>query len=211
MIPPRSPIRLVCFDIGGVIVRICRTWAEGCAAAGLPVRDPQRWQSAKPARRAIVDEYQRGRIDGRTFAARLSAQVGGLYSPSEILGIHRAWLLGAYQGMAEVVDRLHGQGIRTAALSNTNHEHWTRLGGYPAVTAMRHLLASHQLGLIKPDPAIYHRAESIFGTSGGEILFFDDLLENVEAARSVGWSAEVIDPLGEPAEQVAAVLRANQV
>lgn len=204
--PTSSPIRLVCFDLGGVIIRICRTWAEGCAAAGLPVREPERWRSTMAARRAIVDEHQRGRIDGWTFASRLSSLVDGLYSPAEILGVHRAWMLGAYSGMAEIVARLHGAGIRTAALSNTNHEHWTAIAGYPAVASMQHLLASHQLGLIKPDPAIYRRAEALLGCSGGEILFFDDIPENVEAARGVGWRAEVIDPLGEPAEQVEALL-----
>ncbi len=44
-------IRLVCFDLGGVVIRICRTWAEGCAAAGLEVRDPLLWRQTKPARR----------------------------------------------------------------------------------------------------------------------------------------------------------------
>ena len=33
-----TPISLVCFDLGGVVVRICRSWAEGCAEAGLDVR-----------------------------------------------------------------------------------------------------------------------------------------------------------------------------
>ena len=29
---------IVCFDIGGVLVRICRTWEEGCIAADVPLR-----------------------------------------------------------------------------------------------------------------------------------------------------------------------------
>ena len=32
------PIRLVCFDLGGVLVKICRSWSDGCRAAGLDVR-----------------------------------------------------------------------------------------------------------------------------------------------------------------------------
>ena len=32
-----SQVRIVCFDWGGVILRHCRSWQEGCAAAGLPV------------------------------------------------------------------------------------------------------------------------------------------------------------------------------
>ncbi|MCZ6735630.1 MAG: hypothetical protein O7C65_07570, partial [Planctomycetota bacterium] len=99
----QTRIRLVCFDLGGVVLRICRTWAEVCAAAGLDVRDPSQWKQTKPARAALIEQYQTGRIDGQTFAQQASALVGGLYSPAEILGIHRAWLLAEYDGLNELV------------------------------------------------------------------------------------------------------------
>ena len=67
--------RLVCFDLGGVIIRICRTWAEGCRAAGLDVRRPELWRQTHIARRRIIIDYQTGRIDGLTFASRASALV----------------------------------------------------------------------------------------------------------------------------------------
>ncbi len=206
-----SAVRLVCFDLGGVVIRICRTWAEGCAAAGLPVRDPDLWQSTGPARRALVHEHQTSRIDALTFAARSSAMVGGLYSPAEILGVHNAWLLTEYEGMRQLIDLLHGAGLETAALSNTNHEHWARMGEFPAVFRMRHLLASHRLGLRKPDHEIYQRVERQTGCAGEQIIFFDDTPDNVGAARAVGWRAEAIDPAGSPAEQITGALRAHGV
>jgi putative hydrolase of the HAD superfamily len=198
--------RLVCFDLGGVVIRICRSWAEGCAAAGLPDRDPGIWTATAPARRAVNDRYQTGRIDGAAFAAQLSALVGGLYTPSEIMGVHRAWLLEEYPGIADLVARLRKSGLRTAALSNTNHEHWTAIGAYPAVMRMHDLVASHQVGLHKPDPAIYRRLEAITGFAGAEIVFFDDTAENVDAARAARWHAGLIDPAGSPAAQVDAFL-----
>jgi len=36
-----SGIRMVCFDLGGVLIKHCRTWREGCAAAGLRLRVPR--------------------------------------------------------------------------------------------------------------------------------------------------------------------------
>ncbi len=204
-------LRLVCFDLGGVVIRICRSWAEGCAAAGLPVRDPALWQRTRPARRRLIEQLQTGRIDGATFAARASDQVAGLYSPEEILGVHRAWLLDEYDGMVDLIDRVHDAGLDTAALSNTNDEHWGRLDTLPAVMRMRHRLASHQLGLLKPDERIYRHLEEQLGYRGDQIIFFDDTPTNVVAARNVGWHAHVIDPEDNPPQQVAAVLRDHGV
>ncbi len=206
-----TTIRLVCFDLGGVVIRICRTWAQGCAAAGMTVRDPGLWRRARPARRQLIDELQTGRIDGATFAARASELVAGLYSPAEILGIHRAWLLDEYDGVAELIDRVHHAGLDTAALSNTNHEHWTRMGDFPAVMRLRHLLLSHQLGLHKPDPKIYRRLEHQLGYGAGEILFFDDTPENIDGARAVGWDARLIDPNADPSQQIGEALRDHGV
>jgi FMN phosphatase YigB (HAD superfamily) len=47
---------------------------------------------------------------------------------------------------------------------------------------------------IKPAPDIYRAFEKATGRSGSQILFFDDLAENVAAAKSLGWHAERIDP-----------------
>lgn len=195
-----NPIhRLVCFDLGGVIIRICRTWAEGCAAAGLEVRQPELWRKTRVARRRIIIDYQTGRIDGLTFASRASALVDGLYSPAEILGVHHAWLIDQYQGVAELVDRLHGADVATASLSNTNHEHWSRMGEFPAVLQMRHHLPSHMTGLHKPDPRVFERVEQQLGHHPSEIIFFDDTAENVESALAHGWRAHQIDHDGDTA------------
>ena len=200
-------IRLVCFDLGGVVIRICRSWAEGCAAAGLPVRDPALWERVRLARQTLILQHQTGRIDGATFATRVSGLVAGLYSPAEILGIHNAWLLDEYEGVADVVARLHRTGVDTAALSNTSHGHWARMGDFPAVMRIRHHLPSHRLGLHKPDPMIYRRLEGLLGYRGREIIFFDDSPDNVTGARGVGWAAEVIDPAAAPATQIRDALR----
>lgn len=206
-----GPLQLVCFDLGGVVIRICRSWAEGCAAAGIPVRDPTLWQRSRPARRRLIEQLMTGRINGVTFAAQASDLVAGLYSPEEILGIHHAWLLDEYEGVVDLIDRVHDAGLDTAALSNTNDEHWGRLDSLPAVMRLRHRLASHHLGLLKPDAMIYRHLEEQLGYRGEQIIFFDDTPKNVVAARDVGWHAHVIDPHDNPPQQVAEVLRDHGV
>jgi len=51
---------------------------------------------------------------------------------------------------------------------------------------LRIRLTSSYLGASKPDSAIYHKAMDILGFPGERILFIDDRLENLEAARSAG-------------------------
>jgi putative hydrolase of the HAD superfamily len=204
-------IQLVCLDIGGVVVRICRTWAEGCAAAGIESRDPSLWEQTAPGRKALIRQYQTGRIDGATFAEQISVLVSGVYSPSEVMGVHHAWLLDEYEGVGDVVERVHRAGLETAALSNTSHEHWCRMGEFPAVMRIRHHLPSHRLGLQKPDPKIYERLEQQLGYNGGQIIFFDDKVENIEGARAAGWHGEIIDPAASPAAQITEALRAHGV
>lgn len=67
-------------------------------------------------------------------------------------------------------------------------------------------MASHEVGLGKPDAAIFRRYESEFGLAGQAILYFDDHLPNVQAARSVGWNAHQIDPEGDPVIQMSVVI-----
>lgn len=192
---PDCPIQLVCFDIGGVLVRICRSWEEGCRAAGLPLRDGAMLilKRELQARRRLVNLYQTGKMDIDEYCQRVSETIEGHYDPLEIRAIHDAWLLDEYEGMSDVIDAIHESGGKTAALSNINAVHWARLDEYPAVSRLHHRFGSHLIGHHKPEPEIYRVLESSLNVTGADILFFDDLLQNVEAARTIGWHAVHID------------------
>ena len=53
------------------------------------------------------------------------------------------------------------------------------------------LFFSCDLGVAKPHQDFYSRVARALGHSGDELLFFDDLEANVEAARTAGWAAEL--------------------
>jgi putative hydrolase of the HAD superfamily len=78
---------------------------------------------------------------------------------------------------------------RRVLLSNTNEIHWEFLQErYAHVLApFDDLVVSHEVGLEKPDPAIYHWVASRTGHSPEAHLFIDDIEENVIAAREAGW------------------------
>lgn len=163
------------------------------------------------APRELTDLYQTGRITCDEFAQRFSQITGGIYSSAEIMQVHQAWILGEYPHVGELIQSIQNTGMETAALSNTNHGHWQQIQSFESVMQLKHRLASHELRLHKPDPAIYRELETRLNARGRDILFFDDLPENVAAARDVGWLAEQIDPHGCPATQMREHLQRHGV
>ncbi len=217
---------MVVFDLGGVVVRICRSWAEACAAAGVPDRDPEGTLMAPQAtdRRLLVRAYETGSIDCEAFFAGIARTTRDLYTVDEFRRIHDAWILDEYPGVATLIDDLHAAGLATGVLSNTNHRHWLQLttgphgpAKFPTPQKVQHLHASHLLQLAKPDSAIYHTFARTVGLSDtpSALLFFDDLIDNVAAARSAGWQSMQINHAGEgdqsPAHQMRAELRRRRV
>ncbi|MGB1311685.1 MAG: HAD family hydrolase [Leucothrix sp.] len=56
----------------------------------------------------------------------------------------------------------------------------------------RGVTVSGEVKLIKPDPAIYQLHAKTFDLEPEAILFFDDSPNNVQAARDLGWVAELV-------------------
>lgn len=201
-------VKVVCFDAGGVLVRICRSWEEGCAAVGLDVRARDESETARRARRAANADYQAGRIDEAHFY-RVMADASGAYTPEEIQLVHDAWIIDEYDGVRALVDDLHADAsTTTAVLSNTNASHWHQMGPQRSMVVrdVHHPHASHLLGHVKPDEAIYRAFERATGFAPEQILLFDDLPDNVNAAQSAGWKAHLIDHEGDTAAQMRAHL-----
>jgi len=217
--PTATPIRCVCFDWGGVILAHCRSWGEACAAAGLPLREGWDAPERVTKRRALNARFQRGQIEPDAFFAAIEAANDGLYTALETRTLHDAWLTGEYPGIAEVIRRLAlVPDVETALLSNTNSEHWLRHiaaegrdADFPTVALLKHRHASHLLGAAKPDEAIYRAFERETGFRGPEVLFFDDLTENIAAAERCGWRGALIDHTGDTARQVEWALTSRGV
>lgn len=60
---------------------------------------------------------------------------------------------------------------------------------FPFLNLTRGITVSGQIGLIKPDVAIYDRHAQDFGLEPRHTLFIDDSTANVEGARAAGWQA----------------------
>lgn len=209
---------VICFDIGGVLVRICRSWVEACEEAGVPVyaREWLTGEQAIAARSLVMRAYQNGELNTDAYYEGMLRALERHYTLDEIASIHDAWLLEEYSGIRELVAELGKlSGVTTACLSNTNERHWNVLapaGGtarFPSVLALEHRFASHLMGASKPEPKIFLDFQRQIGAEPADILFFDDADANVLAARGQGWRAETIDPLGDTSSQLRAHLQAH--
>jgi putative hydrolase of the HAD superfamily len=211
-------IGLVVFDLGGVIVRIAASWEAAHGFAGIGPLAAALPEEFVHFQRAALDRLQLGRIDAATYYQRVAEASEGAYEAHDVQRIHEAWTREEYEGFAAVFEAIESSGVRTALLSNTNGPHWRRLVGgadgapeYPNVVRIMHRFASHELGLLKPDPAMYGTVASVTGIPPHRILFFDDIETHVLTARDAGWAAEWIDSGRGPAQQVLGALRRHGV
>jgi putative hydrolase of the HAD superfamily len=95
------------------------------------------------------------------------------------------------QASADLLAHVRGRGIRLAVLSNAPAPLAAAVRAAPWSAVVGHLVFSAEEALVKPDPAIYARADATYGTEPGDVIFFDDKPENVAAARAHGWDAHV--------------------
>jgi putative hydrolase of the HAD superfamily len=87
---------------------------------------------------------------------------------------------------------LKQRGIRTAIVSNmgdTVHRAMERELGW--LSRFDVLVWSYQLGIAKPDPAIYRYVLKKLGTEPEETLFVDDRPDNIDAAIALGMKGVV--------------------
>ena len=58
------------------------------------------------------------------------------------------------------------------------------------------IVDSHEVGMRKPNPAIYRLALDRLGASAHRMAFLDDIASNVDAAERVGLQAVLVEPGG---------------
>lgn len=198
----------VCFDLGGVMIKIRHTWGEVLDGLGLVPETP-RADYGRLVDFPGLDAYQAGSMSFEEYLNGLGTYLGGL-SRADAARVHGHILWEEYPGSLALVEELKGLGMRVGCLSNTNATHLEECmdsGRFPVCRAFDRLVTSFELGLNKPDAAIYRAFERELGVPGGGVVFFDDAVANVEGARAVGWEAFLVDPEGDVDGQLREGLR----
>lgn len=183
-------IRNIYFDMGGVIFRQDTEEAfSRFRALGI---DPDYYMGAYGQKDFFL-ALETGHIDADTFCSRLSAAVNRHVSWEEA---QHCWL-GFIKDVP--VDRLHNlellkQKYHIGLLSNTNPfiMSFTRSDkfsceGKGIADYFDVLHCSYEMGICKPDPAIFLKALCEDGFTPAESVFVDDSYKNIEAARNLGF------------------------
>lgn len=187
------PIRAVVFDIGGVLERVDdhswpTSWAERWAVrSGMT---PEQLDAALDLQPPIGDLVT-GAASEQEFR-RLYAGALGLDPAQADLMMAEMW--DAYCGELdqELFDwfaSLRGSvllGILSNSADGARREESLRHGIPEAADVV---VYSHEVGLAKPDPAVYALTTERLGVTPAEIAFLDDKEWAVAGARDAGWHA----------------------
>lgn len=183
---PTKP-ELLLFDFGGVLLEFA-----GPKELGQHLRWPstpevilKRWTECPH-----TDEFERGKLSPVEWAERFIREWDVDLTPDEFLTRFTTWSRRVLPGARQLLEQLRSR-YRLAALSNSNELHWERnTHELRIIELFEFAIASHEVGLCKPDPQIYQIAlERAKVSTPDAIVFFDDLAANVEAAKSVGLRA----------------------
>ncbi len=186
--------RAIIFDFGGVLVRMVDETPR--------LRLAEKWGVSL------------ARIDELVFFSKTSAQASLGEIPvsrhwqvvAETLGVppeEMPAFLQEYWSADDVnylllgaIRFLHTKEFKIGLLSNawddlrtTMHNRW----GMDAL--FDEMVISAEVGMVKPDPRIFHRIVDRLGVTPAEAVFIDDMPVNVEAARREGLAAiQYLDP-----------------
>jgi putative hydrolase of the HAD superfamily len=171
-------------DFGGVLTTsIWVAFDAFCEAEGLEPGSVLRLFRDDREALALLRRLETGGIPDeefeRAFAARLEVPPEGL--------IARLFArLEPEKAMLDAVRAARGAGIRTGLISNS----WgTGIYERAPLAIFDAIVISGEVGLHKPDPAIYRLGAERIGLETAACVFVDDLRENVAGAEAVGMTA----------------------
>jgi epoxide hydrolase-like predicted phosphatase len=183
-------LRCLIVDYGGVLTTsVTRSFDDWATADGIDAEvlaAALRQVLTEEGGATLVHELERGTLGPedfeRKFAALLRQADGRSVPPAGLL--RRAFAgIATEHPMVDAVRAARGHGLRTALLSNSwgldyDRAEWDAL--FDAV------VISGEVGLRKPEPAIYQLAAERLGARPQECVFVDDLVHNVRGAVAAG-------------------------
>ena len=102
---------------------------------------------------------------------------------------------GYIEGTPDLIGQLKARGVPLYALSNMPSEVWPMLlTEFPVLQTFAHVVVSGDLGMVKPDPAIYaHTLEMMGAPAPAEVFFTDDSAKNIAAADALGFRTHLFE------------------
>ncbi len=176
------------FDLGGVIVdidfrRVFEAWS---ADSGVPAATLE----SRFSMDAYYERHERGEIPVADYFESLRSSLGIRLTDKQFERGWNAVFVGEVPGIARLLRRAQVH-FPLYVFSNSNaahHAYWARQYA-PTLCVFRKVFVSSDLGRRKPEPEAYAAVARAMGMPLPGILFFDDLEDNVEAAKKIGMQA----------------------
>lgn len=184
-----TAVEAVVFDVGGVLLD---------------------WSPEYLYRRLIPDEVERRRFltevctpewnqmqdAGRPWAVAVQELVAKFPEHEELITAYDThWeetVAGPIEPTVEILRELRAAGVPVYALTNFSSEKWrVAKRRWKFLQEFDGEVVSGDVGVIKPDPRIYRIMIDRYALQPQRTLYTDDLPENVDQARRLGFQAEL--------------------
>jgi putative hydrolase of the HAD superfamily len=182
-----NPIGAVIVDLGNVLAfhDNALLYQRLAGRAGI------KYDASQPLfQKSLLEQVQTGILDREGIRREICAVLKTPLSSPEFFDLWNCHFT-INDSVIPIVESLVGR-VKLLLLSNTNYLHMdylrTRL---PILEKFDHLLLSQELGMMKPNPEIFHRAVQVAGFPAHQTAFFDDIPAFVDAAKNVGIQARL--------------------
>jgi len=185
---------VVVFDLGGVMT--VPPWVP-IDAYGVEVGLPEGAMSSYFRDDPVFAQLERGETSLREFMKSVGVRVQEAYGIRiDLKALGRAGIVGGEMNpdMIAFVSGLHRAGIRLGLLTNNTKEAPDWRSRIP-IECFDVVVDSSEVGMRKPDPAIYEFVLTQLGVAASEVVFVDDTEINLPPAAAIGIATvHFVDP-----------------
>lgn len=188
----------ILLDLGGVLIDVdYRASANAFRALGYTNFDAL---YSKAKQDHVFDAFETGVLSSSGFRDRIRALLNAPISDADVDACWNAMLGTIPQERIELLHRLK-EHYQVLLLSNTNAIH---VPAFETIIASTNGIAdfkslfhgayySCEIGMRKPDAAIFHHVLGLYGADRERTLFIDDSIQHVIGARAAGIDAEHLE------------------
>jgi FMN phosphatase YigB (HAD superfamily) len=178
-------IKAVVFDLGNVLVDVLHERADAALQSSC-ADGPQRLQETIRSS-SLLHRFETGEVDRHRFFVEVCEHARVSIGFETFCSAFCDIFLPVPE-MIEAHSTLRTRGVPTYAFSNTSELHFEHLKrSFAFLSDFDGYFLSYELGCAKPHAPAYEAVEKHTHLQGGQILYIDDRLENVEAGARRGW------------------------
>jgi glucose-1-phosphatase len=184
----KETVKVLLFDIGGVILEI--SFAKVLETWGKTANVDSNELKTRFTLDSFYEQLECGEITASAYFATLRNSLSVSLTDEQFTEGWNAVILGEVSGIKPLL-REAKKSFPLYAFSNTNFTHLEYVMRHYADTLglFEKLFTSCEMGKRKPTKEAFEMVTKEMGVPANEILFFDDLPQNVEGARKAGLQA----------------------